>query len=209
MSPFRFPHAIGLAAALATAGLAHADYFRYVDDSGKTVLNDTLPAEYAHRGYEVIDTRGRVIETVPPVRRDSLSQPVDERAIKEAEADRLRDDLILLTSYASIDEIAAHRDRKLDELVKQLEFVGLEESNLRKTYNAVSAQAADYERRGEAVPDSIHTRLREYEVGLTRLEALRAQYQAQLDNLDATFQDRIERYESLKSGASEAPALAK
>ena len=45
------------------------ELYRYVDRHGVTVLDrQGVPPEYVGKGYEVLNQRGRVVQTVPPHR---------------------------------------------------------------------------------------------------------------------------------------------
>ncbi len=182
---------------------ANAALFRYTNDQGQTVLDDTMPAEFVHKGYEILDDSGRLVETVPAtVVKTEKTPHVNPQEVLEQEANRLRDDVILLTSYSTVEEIEQHRERKRGELEKQISFVALERSNLQKTYNAVQAQAADYERRGQAVPENLLARLTEYEQGLETLGEMQQSYQKQIDDIDYTYGEKISRFISLKESSS-------
>jgi hypothetical protein len=75
--------------------------FRYVDQDGITILNSSIPADYVNAGYEVLDSRGMVIQVVPP--------KADE--IESLDLVLEKSDTLLLTSYSDVVELEERRDR--------------------------------------------------------------------------------------------------
>jgi hypothetical protein len=61
-----FKVAHGLLAMAFLAPAAGADnLYRYKNDAGGTVVDWQVPAKFAGRGYEVLNTQGEVVEVVP------------------------------------------------------------------------------------------------------------------------------------------------
>ena len=48
----------------ASASTLAGNLYRYENDQGIMVINDTVPPEFVHKGYDVLNSSGRVIERV-------------------------------------------------------------------------------------------------------------------------------------------------
>ncbi|HRE31530.1 MAG TPA: DUF4124 domain-containing protein, partial [Candidatus Berkiella sp.] len=50
---------------------AQDNYYRYKDKEGNVVISNSVPADVANSGYEVVSPTGNVIETVLPRKSDA------------------------------------------------------------------------------------------------------------------------------------------
>lgn len=143
-----------LLAALTTSFTANAQsLYRYKNDKGIKVISSQIPARYVSKGYEVLAPDGKVIKVVAP-------EPSPEEKVrieKElAEKKRLADwDRGLLKRYSAETDIEAAKQRKLSQLEAE---ISIRQRNIEKINSDIDkkqALAAEQERGGQAVPDSI------------------------------------------------------
>ena len=130
--------------------LAFGDLYRYVDDKGVVVLDrHGVPPQFIGKGYEVLNEQGRVTRIVPP------APTAEERQrLLEAEA-RATSDMQLLRLYASEKDVERAKVRKLAELDG---VIGISLGNLqalRAQQENLQGQAANHERAGRAVPETL------------------------------------------------------
>jgi hypothetical protein len=119
------------------------------------VVDWHVPAEYAGRGYEVLNAQGEVVEVVPrQLSPDELqSKDLVERLKQNAEVERARLaewDKFLLVRYSSIDDIDAAHERALRELKIRLSILASNQRVSRSRLESLLARVADTERRGDA-----------------------------------------------------------
>lgn len=182
-------HALGLCLSLAVltpvvqaAGASEVLFYRYVDSRGVTVLDrQGVPPEYAGKGYEVLNVNGRVIQVVPPA--PSAAQ------IRQAEADKAQAaaDAQLLDLYSSVDEVDRVKARKLAELDA---LIGVAQGNIQGLavqQRNLQAQAADLERAGRPVPQTLVDQMDDLRARQQRLHADIARYQAARAKAEADF----------------------
>ena len=129
---------------------AFGDLYRYVDDKGVVVLDrHGVPPQFIGKGYEVLNEQGRVTRIVPP------APTAEERQrLLEAEA-RATSDMQLLRLYASEKDVERAKVRKLAELDG---VIGISRGNLqalRAQQENLQGQAANHERAGRAVPETL------------------------------------------------------
>ena len=70
---------------LGMATHAAANMYRYTDENGQVVISSTIPQEATKRGYDILGSNGRVIETIPP------APTKEEIAAREAEKQRQKE----------------------------------------------------------------------------------------------------------------------
>jgi hypothetical protein len=104
------------------AGFMHdaaaANTYRYKDDRGRLIHGSTVPPQFVRNGYEVLNERGVVIQTVPRALNEQElaaqeAQRAEQEAIEAAAAEQQRADNLLLRLYRSPDEIARKRDESV------------------------------------------------------------------------------------------------
>ena len=128
--------------------------YRYENDAGGTVVDWHVPAEFAGRGYEVLNSQGQVIEVVPRQLSEDELQNKDlvERLKQDAEEERARLaewDKFLLLRYSSVEDIDAARERGLRELRIRLSILASNQRVSRSRLEALLARVADTQRRGD------------------------------------------------------------
>jgi polyhydroxyalkanoate synthesis regulator phasin len=177
-----------------------ADYlYRYINDEGVTVINYSIPPQFVHKGYEILNRDGSVHKVVPRSLTDAEMADRSSKAYQDKvaaeEAERLRKwDESLLLRYSSIEDIEAARERSLSELRIRISIL---RSNVRSLKNQVQnnqARAADIERSGGTVPvelvsviDGLQSEIGETERSIK--ERLR-----EIEVVDQGFQRDIDRF---------------
>lgn len=156
--------------------------YRYVDSRGVTVLDrQGVPPEYVAKGYEILNAQGRVIQVVPPAR--------TPEQIRQAEADKAQAsaDAQLLSLYASVEDVDRVEARKLAELDG---LVGVTQGNIQglaAQQRNLQSQAADQERAGRPVPQTLIDQLQDVREQQLKLQADIERYQAARAKAKAGF----------------------
>lgn len=119
-----------------------ANMYRYTDNNGRRIVATSVPAEFIKNGYEVLNERGQVIETVSrtlsdeerAARADELEQ---ERLAEEARLKQEEDDRLLLRLYRSPEEVIRRRDSTLGELDDQISVLNALHEDAQEKLDAV------------------------------------------------------------------------
>jgi hypothetical protein len=156
--------------------------YRYVDNRGVTVLDrQGVPPEYAAKGYEVLNSRGRVVQVVPPPpTAEQLQHAQDAKARAAADAQLLR-------LYSSVEDVDQARTRKLAELDALVEVAKGNILNLNAQLNSLQKQAATQERAGRPVAQSLIDQLNDVRAQQQKLKADIVGYQAARAKAEAGF----------------------
>jgi len=191
------PGAVGLWLLLSvgcTAGVQADDspgimFYRYIDSRGVTVMDRQVPAEYSGKGYEVLNQRGRVIQVVPPA--PTAAEMREAQAAAQAAKVQADADAQLLHLYSSLTDVDRARTRKLSELDALISVAQGNIQGLAAQQGALQGQAADQERAGRQVPQSLIDQMSDVRDQQQNLKADILRYQATRKQADADFaQDR-------------------
>lgn len=127
-----------------------SELYRYKNDKGVVVLDrQGVPPQYIGNGYDVLDDQGRLLRTIPP------APTAEERAhLNQAKA-QASSDAQLLRLYSSLEDVDRARDRKLGELDGVIAAARGNFQSLRTQQANFQSQAAELERAGRVVPESL------------------------------------------------------
>lgn len=169
--------------------------YRYVDSRGVTVLDrQGVPPEYVGKGYEVLNQRGRVVQTVPP------APSADE--LRDAQAAKLQSDADahLLRFYNSVEDVDRAKNRRLAELDGLIVVAQGNIQNLVTQQGTLQTQAADQERAGHPVPktlldqmDDLRDQQQNLKVDILRYQTARTQAEAEFAQDRARLQKLLGR----------------
>lgn len=160
--------------------------YRYIDSRGVTVLDrQGVPPEYVAKGYEVLNAQGRVVQVVPPPpTADELHQAQTKKTQASADAQ-------LLNLYSNVEDVDRAKARKLSELDA---LIALAQGNLKgldTQQSSLQGQAADLERAGKPVPQSLIDQMSDLRDQQHNLDLTIQRYQQARAQADIAFtQDR-------------------
>ncbi len=182
-----------------------ANLYRYRNDQGVLVIDHTVPASAAQRGYEILDGDGKVIEAVAPAGAAAAREERAEPATSaEQRAEREKVDRYLLTSYSSVADIEAVKARRLEEVAREIGVVEVQIGELGRRRLALEERAANLQRGGKPVPRQL---LADLETVATQTAAARqqlAERQLQRTELAEHYDAYIRRFTELKTPAAAA-----
>ncbi|TBW52211.1 DUF4124 domain-containing protein [Marinobacter halodurans] len=193
------PH-LALAVLLCTSlGAAQAGtMYRYKDDNGRTVISNTVPSDASKRGYQILNAQGRVEKTVDPApTKEELAERAQEKQQEKRAEQQREEDAQLLRTYSHPDDAVRALRRKLQELQSLVQLkrgnIAVIESQLQEQ----QSKAADLERAGREVPDTLTTRIERLQSQKRDIEREIQQQDMETDRIRHSFEDKIERLEAL------------
>lgn len=180
------------------SAVAEARLYRYTDENGLTVISNTVPAKASVRGYEVIDDRGRVVQTIDAA---PTQQELDARAAREKrkkeQAQQLAEDTKLLRRFSTPDDAVRAMYRKLQELRS---LIQLRRGNIAVLSNLLAAErtrAANLKRSGQDIPDSMLEKIDRLQGQIVDLEKEIAAQNSEIEDVRDRFEQDIKRLEEL------------
>lgn len=179
-----------------------SQYFRYLDEDGKYVINNLLPPEAAAQGYEVVDGNGRVIRTVERqlTAEEQEKKQDKEKAAKaaEAESDRqLAYDRQLLQKFSFVSDIEAELERKKEGFKVRVSILQGNLKNLRIEIESEYDKAVAMERTSSKISDMTRERIEQLEKQILSAEALLMKHEQHIVDLEAEYAHAITRFQEL------------
>ena len=188
---------------LALTSVSHArELYRYRNDEGVTVVDWRVPAEYASKGYEILNEEGLVIEVVPRALTDEerLDVVVAEKVTAEAQAERerLRErDESLLRRYSSVADIEAAQARSLRDLEIRVSILKSNRRSLRQRVENSQSRVAEAERAGNPLPARELEQIERLKAEILATERAITDRQTEIETVTAHYQEDIERFQEL------------
>lgn len=186
--------------------LSEQKFYRYKDKDGNQVISSTLPSEAAKDGYEIITTRGNVIEKVAPqktaleIAKDKASKATsnkDEEEKNRQSMIRAKKDEILLKSFTNESDIIRSRDEKIASINVLEEIMRENIARLKKQLADANVQATSYTSAKQPIPATVQTTIseskRQIEENLDFLERKRVEK----EQIHKTYQGLIQRFNEL------------
>lgn len=158
-----------------TCAFAQDNYYRYKDKEGNVVISNSVPADIANSGYEVISPTGNVVETVLPRKSDAEIAAETKAAQDQLEAQKQAElknqqekaqahkDNILLKSFASVADINRARDDKLASIAVLENIIKENLGGLEKQLQDAKTAALTYQQQSQPLPESLQKTITESE----------------------------------------------
>jgi hypothetical protein len=135
-----------------------AQLYRYKNEQGLMVLTQTLPAEYATKGYEILNEKGRVIKVIPPAltpeqiaERDAALERARLAEIEKKKQDKIDEELKLLFSHPN--DAVRVLERRIQDFKGLIEVKKAKISSLQVQIAEEEAAAAARQRKGLPVTE--------------------------------------------------------
>jgi len=188
-------------ALLLTLGITtqtQAGMYRYTDEQGQLVISNTIPQQATKGGYDILNSNGRVTETIPPAPTEA------EIAAREAEKQRQHEltlqrekDARLLKRFSHPDQAIKAMHRKLGELQGLIQLKRGNISVISSQLDSEQSRAADMERNGQKIPDATLSKIYRLESQIRDIEREISWQAQEIDSLKQTFEKDIKRLEKV------------
>jgi hypothetical protein len=134
--------------------------YKWTDQQGNVHYSDQIPPEAKEYARERYSDRGVSVERVDRAQTPeeiAAARAAEDKAIAEAKAaeERRKKDEALLNSYANEEDLVRAYNQRVDLLNQTVEARRIEIGAREQGLANLVAQAADMERRGQAVSDAI------------------------------------------------------
>ncbi len=157
--------------------------YRYTNDQGVKVINSSIPAKYAQNGYEIINSAGEVLKKIAAApSKDDVQKANEEREI-------LNTYNLLKRRYSGLEDIERAKIRRLENINTSISILNGSIQNLEINIKNLVQQAADQERAGRKVHDSILKQLNDTRAELEISEDL-------LEYRETEYTETAQKYDS-------------
>lgn len=201
----------GIVLATLTGAAATQQRYRYVNDQGVTVLDQSIPSKYLDRGYTILNSAGQVLKVVPSAadrkRLDEQQQVIDAEHKRK---DRLaQSDQELLRMYSSAEDVERARDRKLESIRAAIALTDGNVLRLVAQKKSIENQGVQLERAGRTVSNEMVRNLKIVSSQIHDHQAELATRKAELERVRKTFDGNAQRLRELSgypAGTSASPS---
>lgn len=195
--------ALACATAASAAGSGRTQY-KWRDATGALHFADSLPAEAARYGYEVVNAQGVV------VRRVERAKTAEEQAAAKAElakaqtqreeAEALaRADAQMLSAYPTEEDLARSQQQRLELLDQHVESARIGLRSLEQALADQLAHAAEIERIGKNLPEAQARQIAETRKQIDAQRSVLARRESERADATAKFEAEVAHYRELKT----------
>ena len=189
---------------LVTDLLASNRMYRYKDENGKVVVSSTLPPKYSQGGYEILNDKGIVIQTVAPRKtEEQLRQEALEaerlEAERQAQLEQERLDTILINSYTDISDIERARDSELDSKDRDIMLLKNNIRRYTRLLEDAQARAARDERLGKELSPKLQKEIAQYKRRIAKEEQNVIDIEEDKSIINDRYNSSIIRFSELKA----------
>jgi len=178
--------------------------YRWVDKDGVVHYGDSVPAEYAEIEKHVVNDHGITVDVMRGKRTEE--EIAEEQRLEELRVQRelqRRADLALLATYLSVEEIAMHRDRRVELFQAQARVTELYLRNQQRRLEKLQNQAANFQPYSDdpdapMISTQLATDLADTKSTIERHEQNLKKFNADEETIVARFAGDMERFKSLK-----------
>lgn len=168
--------------------------YRYKDANGGVVLGITVPPEFAKNGYEILNSKGRVIQVIEPALTDEQIADRNKREMLEAKRKKqLIADEALLKRYSHPDDAVRAEMRKLQDLQAVIKLKNGKILSQQHKLKEAESEAADKERAGQAVPEHLLKEVNQSLAEIAMIEQEIRTHKSEIQSVKIEYQSIIDR----------------
>ncbi len=183
-------------------GAAQAGLYKWTDEQGNVHYGDRIPPQYAEKEQRRLNEQGITVEVKERAKTPEELAEAQRLAKIEAEQAELRRqqqvrDRILLDTFSNEDEIIMTRDGKVSAIDAIIRVTQGRIENLRDRLAELTTRAANLERGGKAVPDTLHEDIRSARQQIENNETYIVQKEQEQQETRAKYEADIQRFREL------------
>ena len=188
---------------LMTAGVADAEFYRWVDDEGTIHYSDKLPPSKSQRAQDVLNDHGRVVKNIPAPKtvgeieeEQRLAKQEEEKRKKVEEAERR--DQVLMAMYLSVEDIELVRDERIETVDSAIRITNLRKEKFNKKLTDLDVSEQRFKANGQDAPPWLIKSRKHYQEQLANVEDILAIKEKEKLKIKKRFAGDINRYIELK-----------
>lgn len=189
-----------------SAPIAEARMYKWQDENGKWHYGDKVPPQYADKERKVLNKQGVQVDTLERAKtREEIQQERELAEQKRQEEQRIAEqkahDRMLLATFTSEDDMIMTRDGKIAAIDSNIRVTNGRIESLEQTLAGYTRQAANLERAGKPVPDSLHQKILSARSQIQRYLDYIASKRQEQEQIREKFEGDIKRFRELKQGS--------
>ncbi|POA99984.1 DUF4124 domain-containing protein [Chromobacterium sinusclupearum] len=184
---------------LLLCSLAHADVYKWVDESGKTHYSDAPPLQGQSRGVAQLSKQGMVKKPAETEaqRQSREASAAAARQLLQKQQDAARHDQALVQSYSTLAELQADREKQLSVLQSAYRALELRAQGLAIQQRDLQQDLEQHNKQHQKPPAATLHNLQVLQREQKDLQALMASKRAEINNYQQKMQQDLQRYRQL------------
>ena len=177
-------------------------FYRYKNENGQLVLTQTLPAEYADKGYDILNEKGRIIRTIAPAltaaqiaKRDAALEAERLAQIEKQKQDAI--DEALKKLYSQPNDAVRVLHRRIIDIDSVIKIKRTTIKSLESKIIDEESQAAQRQRKGLPVRDEALDKLSSLRQEIINAHADITELYSELDRVVIEFDEKIRRLDQI------------
>ena len=201
--------AVAAFAVLFTVPAVAGRLYKWVDENGKVHYGDHVPAKYASKERRVLNDRAievQRIEAAKTPEQIEAERRLEARRREEARrrAEQLAHDRMLLSTFASVDDMEMAREGKIQAIDSLIRVTKARIAKLEEKLTQYTRRAAMLERAGRPVPKPLRSNIEQAREQIRRYQEFIESKRVEQERIRATFEKDIARFRELKALAAQA-----
>ena len=183
--------------------IAHAEFFRWVDDDGTIHYSDSLPPDESQREQDLLNETGRVVKTIPaPKTVGQLEEEQRLAVIEEQEEEKIRQaeqrDRLLLALFLTVEDIEQVRDERIETVESAISITERRKRKFTKKLQELDSSEQRFKANGQNTPPWLIKSRSHYQEQLANVEDILAIKAREKLVIKKRFAGDINRYIELK-----------
>lgn len=186
-----------------TALSVQAELFKWTDENGKVHYSDKVPPQHARHQRDVLNEQGLTVKKVAAAKTaEQLKE--EEKQAKLLEKQRQKDekqatyDRMLLNSYLNEENLINTQDAKIESIENIIRASNLTLKNQEKRLMELRKTAANHERGGKSVPETVLDQIYKTKDQIQRTHDYIAKKKVEQGDIREKYGKDIQRYRELK-----------
>lgn len=189
-------------------GSAQAQIYICKDASGRTITSDRPIPECADRAMRELDKSGRARREIPPPmsaeEKQQLQLQEEQRKAEEAAAEeQRRNDRLLRARYRSEGDIETARKRSIDVVDEHIKHERTVLAAAEKQQQKSQAEADSHKKKNVSIAAALQYQLNEDELTIANAKKKIEEYEAEIAQINAKFDQMLKRYRELPGMTAE------
>lgn len=190
---------------VAAANAAHNRY-KWKDAEGNVHFADSLPADAAQFGYDIVNSQGLVTKHVDRAKTPEELKAAEQEAKQQAAArheaeEKNKKDQQMLAAYPSEADLVKAQQAQLDMLDQHILGTRIGIESQEKSLTELLSHAAELDRTGKPVPTTLQQQIETLRLNIEKQKAYAARKQQDKIDTAKNFAAELEHYRELNAKA--------
>jgi hypothetical protein len=203
MFPVKYLNYLLLIHLISMVGMVHAEFYRWVDDTGTIHYSDSLPPTESQKKQDLLNETGQVVKTIPAPKTvgelekaqqlGKLEVQKKQKIEKEEQRDR-----ILLAMYLTVEDIELVRDERIETVESAIRITMLRKNKFTKKIDDLNSSEQKFKANGQNAPPWLIKSRGHYQEQLVNVEDILAIKEKEKLVIKKRFAGDVNRYLELK-----------